>query len=63
MCYLLVLNNTKINSFKFKLAFYLDSVDTSLGVTTTSRAVDRKYSKNTFLLNVDDSHPETISIL
>ena len=69
MCYLLVLNNTKINSFKFELAFYLDSVDTSLGVTTTSRAVDRKkeqvakYSKNTFLLNVDDSRPETISIL
>ena len=78
MCYL-VLNNTKINSFKFELAFYLDSVDTSLGVTTTSRAVDRKkkqvadekyvenaltkYSKNTFLLNVDDSCPETISIL
>ena len=26
----------------FKLAFYLDSVDTSLGVTTTSRAIDRK---------------------
>jgi hypothetical protein len=81
MCYLLVLNNTKINSFKFELAFYLDSVDTSLGVTTTSRAVDRKkkqvadehekyvenaltkYSKNTFLLNVDNSRPETISIL
>ena len=42
MCYLLVLNNTKINSFKFELAFYLDLVDTSLGVTTTSRAVDRK---------------------
>ena len=67
MCYLLVLNNTKINSFKFELAFYLDSVDTSLGVTTTSRAVDRKkkqvadeHSKNTFLLNVDDS--QTISI-
>ena len=69
MCYL-VLNNTKINSFKFDLAFYLDSVDTSLGVATTSRAVDRKkkqvadehenaltkYSKNTFLLNVDDYH-------
>jgi len=44
MCYLLLvlLNNTKINSFKFDLALYLDSVDTSLGVTTTSRAVDRK---------------------
>ena len=43
ICYLLAsLNNTKINSFKFDLAFYLDSVDTSLGVTTTSRAVDRK---------------------
>ena len=48
---LLVLNNTKINSFKFDLAFYLDSVGTSneglntmanLGATTTSRAVDRK---------------------
>ena len=82
ICYLLAsLNNTKINSFKFELAFYLDSVDTSLGVTTTSRAVDRKkkqvadehekyvenaltkYSKNTFLLNVDDSRPEPISIL
>ena len=83
MCYLLLvlLNNTKINFFKFDLALYLDSVDTSLGVTTTSRAVDRKkkqvadehekyvenaltkYSKNTFLLNVDDSHPKTISIL
>ena len=43
LCYLLVLlNNTKINSFKFDLAFYLDSVDTSPGATTTSRAVDRK---------------------
>ena len=39
MCYLLVLlNNTKINSFEF----YLDLVDTSLGATTTSGAVDRK---------------------
>ena len=83
MCYFLVLNNTKINSFKFDLAFYLDSVGTSseglntmanLGATTTSRAVDRKkkqvadehekyvekaltkYSKNTFLLNVEDYH-------
>ena len=52
ICYLLAsLNNTKINSFKFDLAFYLDSVGTSneglntmanLGATTTSRAVDRK---------------------
>ena len=42
MYYLLVLNNTKINSFKLDLAFYLDPVDTSLGATTTSRAVDRK---------------------
>jgi hypothetical protein len=51
MCYLLVLNNTKINSFKFDLAFYLDSVGTSneglntmanLGAITTSRAVDCK---------------------
>ena len=71
VCYLLVLlNNTKINSFKFDFAFYLDSVNTSLGATTTSRAVDRKkkqvadehenaltkYSKSTFLLNVDDYH-------
>ena len=74
MCYLVLLNNTKINSFKFNLAFYLDSVNTSLGATTTSRAVDRKkkqvadeheksvenaftkYSKSTFLLNVDDYH-------
>ena len=30
ICYLLAsLNNTKINSFKFDLAFYLDSVGTS----------------------------------
>src|SRR6266487_4521299 len=52
ICYLLAsLNNTKINSFKFNLAFYLDLVGTSneglntmanLGATTTSRAVDRK---------------------
>ncbi|RIB28182.1 hypothetical protein C2G38_1576257 [Gigaspora rosea] len=50
ICYLLAsLNNTKINSFKFDVVFYLDSVSTSnemldmmasLGVTTTSRAVD-----------------------
>ena len=52
ICYLLAsLNNTKINSFKFDLAFYLDLVGTSneglntmanLGATTTSRAVDHK---------------------
>ncbi|CAG8814062.1 34709_t:CDS:2 [Gigaspora margarita] len=52
ICYLLaLLNNTKINSFKFNLAYYLDSVGTSneglntlanIGITTTARAVDRK---------------------
>ena len=55
ICYLLAsLNNTKINAFKFDLAYYLDSVGTSnegldtmanLGVTTTSRSVDRKKKK------------------
>ncbi|RIB12203.1 hypothetical protein C2G38_2201278 [Gigaspora rosea] len=50
ICYLLAsLNNTKINSFKFDVAYYLDSVGTSnegidtlakLGVSTTSRASD-----------------------
>src|SRR6266498_1961942 len=52
ICYLLAsLNNTKINSFKFDLGFYLDSVGMSneglntmanLGVSTTSRIIDRK---------------------
>ena len=52
ICYLLAsLNNTKINSFKFDLACYLDSSETSneglntmanLGTTMTSRAIDRK---------------------
>ena len=52
ICYLLAsLNNTKINAFKFDLAYYLDASGTSneglntmvnLGMTTTSRAVDRK---------------------
>ena len=32
----------KLTLFKFNLAFYLDSVDTSLGATTTSGAVDGK---------------------
>ena len=49
ICYLLAsLNNTKINSFKFDITFYLDSADTNnegintmanLGATTTSEAV------------------------
>jgi hypothetical protein len=52
ICYLLAsLNNTKINAFKFAVAYYLDSAGTSneglntmanLGVTTTARAVDRR---------------------
>ncbi|RIB13952.1 hypothetical protein C2G38_2324121 [Gigaspora rosea] len=52
LCYLLVsLNNSKINSFKFDLVYYLDSVGTSneglntlanIGITTTARAVDHK---------------------
>jgi len=55
ICYLLAsLNNTKINSFKFDVAYYLDSAGTSneglntmanLGVTTTARAVDRRKKK------------------
>jgi len=55
ICYLLAsLNNSKINAFKFELAYYLDSAGTSneglntlanLGVTTTSRAVDRRKKK------------------
>ncbi|RIB20562.1 hypothetical protein C2G38_2178951 [Gigaspora rosea] len=64
ICYLLAsLNNSKINSFKFDIAFYLDSVGTSnegldtlakLGVTTTSRAVDQKKKK------VSDAHEEYV---
>ncbi len=52
ICYLLAsLNNTKVNSFKFDIAYYLDSVGTSnkdlntmanIGMTTTARAVDRR---------------------
>jgi uncharacterized protein (DUF488 family) len=55
VCYLLAsLNNTKINSFKFDLAYYLDSAGTSneglnamanLGVTTTSKAVNQRKRK------------------
>jgi hypothetical protein len=64
ICYLLAsLNNTKINSFKFDIAFYLDSVGTSneglntmatLGATTTSRSVDRKKKKKS------DCHKEYV---
>ena len=52
ICHLLtLLNNTKINSLKFDLRFYLDSVGISneglntianLGVSTTSKLIDRK---------------------
>ncbi len=84
ICYLLAfLNNTKINSFKFDLAYYLDSLGTSneglntmanFGMTMTSKAIDRKkkqmsdvhdnyienaleqYSRNAFVLNVNDYH-------
>ncbi|RIB07392.1 hypothetical protein C2G38_2214559 [Gigaspora rosea] len=55
ICYLLAsLNNTKINSFKFDVAYYLDSAGTSnegidtlanLGVSTMSRSVDRRKKK------------------
>ena len=64
ICYLLaLLNNMKINSFKFDLTFYLDSVGISneglntmanLGATITSRLVDRK--KKIIL----DSHREYV---
>ncbi|RIB30406.1 hypothetical protein C2G38_2026846 [Gigaspora rosea] len=63
-CYLLAsLNNTKINAFKFDLEYYLDSSGTSneglntmanLGVTTTSRAIDRKKKK------MSDEHGEYV---
>ncbi|CAG8847164.1 3610_t:CDS:1, partial [Gigaspora margarita] len=66
ICYLLAsLNNTKINSFKFDIACYLDSVGTSnegldtlanLGVTTTSRAVDQRKKK------VADTHEKYVEI-
>jgi hypothetical protein len=52
ICYLLAsLNNTKINAFKFQIAYYLDSAGTSneglntmanIGITTTARSVDRR---------------------
>ncbi|RIB25350.1 hypothetical protein C2G38_2031103 [Gigaspora rosea] len=64
ICYLLAsLNNTKINAFKFDLAYYLDSVGTSnegletmtnLGVAATSRAVDRKKKK------ISDAHEKYV---
>jgi len=56
-------NNTKINCFKFDLAYYLDSAGTSnegintmanLGATTTSRAVDRRKKK------ISDVHGEYV---
>ena len=64
ICYLLaLLNNTKINCFKFDLAYYLDSAGTSneglntmanLGAMTTSRAVDRKKKR------MSDEHEEYV---
>ena len=47
VCYLLAsLNNTKINAFKFALAYYLDSAGTSNeGLNTLARAVDRQKKK------------------
>ncbi len=64
ICYLLAsLNNMKINSFKFDLRFYLDSVDTSneglntmanLGMSTTSRIIDRKKKR------MSDAHGEYV---
>jgi len=64
ICYLLAsLNNTKINSFKFDLGFYLDSVGTSneglntmanLGASTTSRSIGRKKKR------MSDSHGEYV---
>ncbi|RIB22321.1 hypothetical protein C2G38_2033679 [Gigaspora rosea] len=64
LCYLLAsLNNLKINSFKFDLAYYLDSVGTNneglntlanIGITTTARAVDHKKKK------ISETHKEYI---
>jgi hypothetical protein len=64
ICYLLAsLNNTKINSFKFDVAYYLDSAGTSneglntmanLGVTTMARAVDRRKKR------MSDMHGEYV---
>ena len=46
ICYLLAsLNNTKINSFKFDLAFYLDSVGTSNEGLNTMANHDIKSSR------------------
>ena len=52
ICYLLTsLNNMKINSFKFNIAYYLDSVGTSneglnmmanLGMTIMVRVINRR---------------------
>ncbi|RIB03515.1 hypothetical protein C2G38_2224849 [Gigaspora rosea] len=64
LCYLLAsLNNSKINSFKFDLAYYLDSVGTSneglntlanLRITTTARAVNRRKKQ------ISEAHEEYI---
>ncbi len=64
ICYLLaLLNNIKINSFKFDLALYLDLVGTSneglntianLNVTTTLRVIDHKKKK------ISDSYKEYV---
>ncbi|CAG8715940.1 39346_t:CDS:2, partial [Gigaspora margarita] len=69
ICYLLAsLNNTKINSFKFDVAYYLDSVGTSnegldtmatLASDAHEEYVENALSKfpgNAFVLNVDDYH-------
>jgi len=56
ICYLLA---SLINSFKFALTYYLDSVGTSneglntmanIGITTTSRAVDRRKKRMSDIL-------------
>ena len=67
ICYLLAsLNNTKINSFKFDLAFYLDSAGTSkkglntmasLGITTTSQAVGQHKRR---ILGAHENYTENV---
>src|ERR1044071_4890829 len=64
ICYLFsLLNNTKITAFKFDLAYYLDSAETTneglntmanLGMTMMSRSVDRKKKQ------MSDAHKEYV---
>ncbi|RIB30499.1 hypothetical protein C2G38_2152436 [Gigaspora rosea] len=58
ICYLLAsLNNTKINSFKFDVAYYLDSVGMSnegIDMLANLENALSKYLDKAFVLNIDD---------